>query len=70
MGRLENKKTKRADLEQHRLLGFLLGVVGIVVLLATTRPLVGKGYLYPLFPFDAKALKRLLVREPISRDNT
>ena len=50
--------------------GFLLGVVGIVVLLATTRPLVGKGYLYPLFPFDAKALKRLLVREPISRDNT
>ena len=50
--------------------GFLLGVVGIVVLLATTRPLVGKGYLYPLVPFDAKALKRLLVREPISRDNT
>lgn len=50
--------------------GFCLGVVGIFVLLCTTRPLVGKGYLYPLVPFNGKALLRLLVREPISRDNT
>ena len=50
--------------------GFVLGVVGIFILLCTTKPLVGKGYLYPLVPFNGKALLRLLVREPISRDNT
>ena len=50
--------------------GFCLGFVGILVLLATTKPLVGHGYLYPLIPFNGKALRRLLVREPISRDNT
>ena len=50
--------------------GFCLGVVGIFILLCTTKPLVGKGYLYPLAPFNGKALLRLLVREPISRDNT
>ena len=51
--------------------GYVLGVAGIVVLLATTKPLVkGPGYLYPLIPFDGKALWRLLIRQPISRDNT
>lgn len=50
--------------------GFCLGVAGIFILLCTTKPLVGKGYLYPLVPFNGKALLRLLVREPISRDNT
>ena len=50
--------------------GVCLGVVGILILLCTTKPLVGKGYLYPLVPFNGKALLRLLVREPISRDNT
>lgn len=50
--------------------GFVLGVLGILVLLATTKPMVGQGYLYPLIPFNGKALRRLLIREPISRDNT
>ena len=50
--------------------GFCLGVVGIFILLCTTKPLVRRGYLYPLVPFNGKALLRLLVREPISRDNT
>ena len=50
--------------------GFVAGFIGILVLLATTKPLVGKGYLYPLIPFDAKAMRRLLLREPISADNT
>ena len=50
--------------------GFFLGILGILVLLATTKPLVGKGYLYPLVPFNGKALRRLFLREPISRDNT
>ena len=50
--------------------GFVLGSLGILVLLATTKPLVGKGYLYPLIPFNGRALWRLIAREPISRDNT
>ena len=50
--------------------GFVLGVAGILVLLATTKPLVGKGYLYPLIQLNGKALRRLLTREPISPDNT
>ena len=50
--------------------GFCLGILGILLMLATTKPLVGKGYLYPLIPFNGKALRRLFIREPISRDNT
>ena len=50
--------------------GFLLGTLGIILLLATTKPLVGRGYLYPLVPFNGRALRRLLMREPINRDNT
>ena len=50
--------------------GFALGVVGILVLIGTTKPLVGKGYLYPLLPFNARDMKTLLHRRPISRDNT
>jgi len=51
--------------------GYVLGVAGMVLLLATTKPLVkGRGYLYPLIPFHGKALWRLLIRQPISRKNT
>ena len=50
--------------------GYGFGILGILILLATTKPLVGRGYLYPLIPFHGRALWRLLVREPISRDNT
>ena len=51
-------------------IGLVLGCIVIVVLLATTKPIVGKGYLYPLCPLDKKALFALLMRKPISRDNT
>ena len=50
--------------------GFVGGVIGFIVLLATTKPMFGKGYLYPLIPFNAKALRRLFLRVPISPDNT
>ncbi|MEG1657897.1 MAG: spore germination protein [Oscillibacter sp.] len=50
--------------------GFLLGTLGIFLLLITAKPIVGRGYLYPLLPFHAKALGRLLFRGPISRENT
>ena len=50
--------------------GLILGVVGLFLMLLTTKPILGKGYLYPLIPFNAKALGRLLVRRPISKDNS
>ena len=50
--------------------GLAAGIVGILLLLATCRPIVGPGYLYPLIPFNGKALRRLLTREHISRSNT
>jgi stage V sporulation protein AF len=50
--------------------GFAAGCGGILALLATCKSTAGRGYLYPLIPFDARALRRLLVREPISRHNT
>lgn len=43
--------------------GFAVGIVGSLVLLATTKNANGKrSYLYPLIPFDGKALVSLLVR--------
>ena len=51
-------------------LGFGLGCLVIVALLVSNKPIAGKGYLYPLIPFNAKALRELLVRHPISRENT
>ena len=50
--------------------GFALGTVGIVVLIVTTKPIGGNGYLYPLLPFNGKALLHLLHRRHISRENT
>ncbi len=50
--------------------GLAGGAVVWVVLLATTKPILGRGYLYPICPFDGKALGRLLIRQPISRKNS
>ena len=50
--------------------GFGIGAVGLLILVATTRPIGNKGYLYPLIPFNGKALLRLLHRQHISRENT
>lgn len=44
------------------LIGFLLGLIGIFICLLTCRTFAGKGYLYPLIPFDWKLLKRHLFR--------
>lgn len=50
--------------------GFAAGLVLMLVIIATTRTVSGKSYLYPLFPFDGRALGRLLIRQPINRNNT
>ena len=51
-------------------IGLALGCAVIVALLATNKPIAGKSYLYPLFPFNWKALRELLIRHPISKANT
>ena len=50
--------------------GFAIGVIGVVALIASTKTVVGKGYLYPLIPFNGKKLMRMLRRRPINKDNT
>ncbi len=50
--------------------GFAAGLVLMLVIIATTRTVGGKSYLYPLVPFDGRALGRLLIRQPINRNNT
>lgn len=50
--------------------GFIAGQVIVIALIATTKTISGRSYLYPLIPFNAKALASLLLRKPISKDNT
>ncbi len=49
--------------------GLLLGMGIMLVTLITTRTAVGGHYLYPVIPFNGRALMRLLFRQPISRHN-
>ena len=49
---------------------WLVSYAIMLVLLFTTKPIVGKGYMYPLYPFNAKDLGKLLVRKPINKKNT
>ena len=50
--------------------GLVAGILLFLVLLVTTKPILGKGYLYPLYPFNGKALSRILLRHPIRRHNS
>lgn len=50
--------------------GFAVGVVLSLALIASTKTVVGKGYLYPLIPFNGKQLRRIMRRRPISKENT
>lgn len=52
------------------LYGFAAGVVIVLLVMAFTKSVSGRGYLYPLIPFNGKALSRLIIRHPISKDNT
>lgn len=49
--------------------GFGLGLFLILFLMANTETVSGKRYLYPLIPFNGKALLRQLLRFPIHKDN-
>ena len=50
--------------------GLALGMALLLALLFTTKPIVGKGYMYPVYPFNKKALGDLLLRKPINKRNT
>lgn len=45
--------------------GLIAGVVIVFTVIATTKTINGYTYLYPLIPFDKKALKSLLYRRPL-----
>lgn len=50
--------------------GFLAGFAVVFSLIAATKTVSGRGYLYPLIPFNAEKLRRLLIRRPISTQNS
>lgn len=52
------------------LYGFIAGLLTVALVIAFTKTVTGRGYLYPLIPFNGKAISRLLIRESISKDNT
>lgn len=50
--------------------GYIAGLVLMFVVLISSKTISGRGYLYPVIPFNAQALSRLLVRRRISNHNT
>ena len=50
--------------------GLALSTLLIVILLVTTKPIGGGHYMYPVYPFNWHDLHALLVRRPISPENT
>ncbi len=49
--------------------GFIGGLVIIALEIAFTKTVTGQSYLYPLIPFNGKALASLLLRKPINMRN-
>lgn len=49
--------------------GFAAGMVIIIAEIALTKTVTGQCYLYPLIPFNGKALASLLLRKPLSKKN-
>lgn len=47
--------------------GFVSGIAIICVMIAKTKTVTGKSYLYPLYPFDKQALTSLLFRKNIKK---
>ena len=49
--------------------GFIAGIVLIIVEIASTKTVTGQSYLYPLVPFNGRALLSLLLRKPLNNKN-
>ncbi|OOB78414.1 MAG: spore gernimation protein GerA [Epulopiscium sp. Nuni2H_MBin001] len=50
--------------------GMVVGLVIDLLVIATTKTISGTSYLYPLIPFNWRALKSLLFRQPLSSKQT
>ncbi len=50
--------------------GYIAGIILICALILFTDTTMNKSYLYPLRPFNSKALKSLMIRKPINKNNT
>lgn len=50
--------------------GYAAGIVIVLLQMFFTKTVTGRGYMYPVIPFNAKTLSRLLFRHPISKENT
>lgn len=50
--------------------GYVAGILIVILQMFLTKTVTGRGYMYPLVPFNPKALSRLLIRHPINKDNT
>ena len=49
--------------------GFIAGLVLVIVEIAATKTVTGQSYLYPLIPFNGRALSSLLLRKPLNIKN-
>lgn len=45
--------------------GFAAGIIIVALLISFNKTITGRCYLYPLIPFDSKALTSLLIRKPL-----
>lgn len=52
------------------IIGFIFGVIIILLTLFFTPTILHHSYLYPLFPLNIKKIKELLIRVPIRKDNS
>lgn len=50
--------------------GFAAGLVLLAVLIASTKTIGGKSYLFPVIPFHKSAFVSLFIRKPINRNNS
>ena len=50
--------------------GYIAGLLLMLLILICSKTISGRGYLYPLLPFNAQAFSRLLVRRRINNRNT
>jgi stage V sporulation protein AF len=46
--------------------GFFAGIIIIALEIALNKTVTGQSFLYPLIPFNAKALRSLIFRMPIN----
>ncbi len=49
------------------LAGYFAGIILTLILIVSNRTVCGRSYIYPLIPFDLKALKKVIVRSRIEK---